>query len=151
MIPPPLIPAEQCTNGRLKVLPCVHAVKSAFLVCGLLLATQALAGWSQVVETEKSVYYIDVTTLRVNGTVRRIWVLNDRKAPDEDGDLSSRALVEFDCKEDRMRTLQIAHFTKNMATGKASGSKDEPDSWTYVAPRTSAQSSLKHVCQLARP
>jgi hypothetical protein len=102
-----------------------------------LLSGTVVAAWVPVDKTIEAVSYLDATTIRKNGEFRRVWVLLDLLVRGPDGQLSVRALAEYDCKEERARFLYVSTHSGPMATGKirVSGSNKSSD-WHYIAPRT---------------
>lgn len=87
------------------------------LLMGLMLlmtATAAIAEWTAVNEDDQFVDYLDRATIRRNGNFVKMWILNDYKKVDVSGgksNLSHRSQQEYDCKEERMRTLAITTFS----------------------------------------
>ncbi len=107
----------------------------------------AWAQWVEVSANERgTVFYVDPTTIKQNGNLRRYWMLTNLAKADKDGDLSYRALAEVDCKEERTRRLQEDYFRAPMASGQGSGGLSSPTEWRYVAPGTSGESLMKFVC-----
>lgn len=107
----------------------------------------AWAQWVKVSETDSgTVIYVDPSTIRKNGNLRRYWGLHDLARADKDGDLSLRGLVEVDCKEERRRSLQEDWFRGPMGSGERSGGSNRLGEWTYVAPGTSGETVMKFVC-----
>jgi hypothetical protein len=112
----------------------------------LLASSGAWAEWVKVTETEGSVFYIDPATIRNEGNVRKVWVLQDLKQRHKDGDLSTRMRYEYDCKGDRFRMLSLSSHTGQMARGQTLVNDNEPDAWYDVPPKTITEFVLKLVC-----
>lgn len=115
----------------------------------LLLAAMspgAMAEWVQVAESDKTVYYIDPATIRKNGNFRRYWSILDLKQPGKDGEMSMRALVEYDCKEERSRHLSATVHSKPMASGEILISSSSPLDWDYIAPGTIFKYVFEFLC-----
>lgn len=122
-------------------------MKRLFLT--LLLAAMSggvIAEWVKVSETEDEVVYIDPTTIRKDGNLRRVWELQDLKQRDKDGEMSRRAFIEYDCKEDRLRILSLSTHSKSMALGRVIFSESGTSPWDFVPPRTISAKRLKIVC-----
>ncbi len=103
--------------------------------------------WVEVSANESgTVFYVDPTTIKKNGNLRRYWTVHNLAKADKDGDLSYRSLAEVDCKEERIRDLQADYFRAPMASGQRSGGLSSPNEWRYVAPGTSGESVMKFVC-----
>jgi hypothetical protein len=100
-------------------------------------------GWFAVFENAVGIVYIDPTTVRIEGNLRKIWELQDYKAPLSFGRTSIRSvrrLAEYDCVEERYRTISVWGHSGPMASGDTT--TDQPSGkWVY-APRQSAGSFL---------
>ena len=71
---------------------------------------------------------IDRATLLSNGSLRRVWQLQNLKQRDRDGEMSRRALVEYDCREAKNRTLSLSMHPEPMAGGKPLDAYSDPTS-----------------------
>ena len=111
-----------------------------------LIAAPALAEWEKVLETDTAAYFIDTATLQKNGALRRVAQVQNLKQRDKDGELSRRALVEYDCREVRNRTLALSMHADAMGEGKKLDSYNEPSSPRKVAAGSSGEAILKVVC-----
>ena len=109
-------------------------------------SVSAWADWEKVTETDSIVQYIDPTTIRKNGSLRRVWTLTDMKVRDPVGALSLRGLAEFDCKEERMKTLSLSSHSGPMATGQTLSDFEPEGKGSYIAPRTVDEAVLRRVC-----
>jgi hypothetical protein len=123
-------------------------MKKAILALALAAVSGgACAQWVRVSEGESgTVLYVDPSTIRKNGNLRRYWELHDLAKADKIGNLSYRAVTEADCKEERSRGLQEDKFRGPMASGEISGSIRSPGEWSYVAPGTTGWKVLLFVC-----
>ena len=106
----------------------------------------ASAEWVKYGELDGNSYYYDPATIRRDGSLRRVWELQDLKQRGAIGELSRRGLIENDCRQERYRVLSLQGFPENMEKGKLLGSGNSPSEWRHVAPRTIAQELLKIVC-----
>jgi hypothetical protein len=117
------------------------------LFCALALVTApALAEWEKVLETDAAAYFMDSATLQKNGSLRRVWQVQNLKQRDKDGELSRRALVEYECREGINRTLSIAMHADAMGEGKKLDAYSDPSSPRKVVPGSSGEVILKLVC-----
>jgi len=117
------------------------------LFCTLtLIAAPALAEWEKVLETDSAAYFIDTATLQKNGTLRRVAQVQNLKQRDKEGELSRRALVEYDCREAQNRTLALSMHADAMGEGKKLDSYNEPSSPRKVAAGSSGEAILNVVC-----
>lgn len=120
-------------------------------IFALVIAVVCGGAWSQQwtktgMNDVGTVFYVDPTTIKINGNLRRFWVLAERASPDQDGDLSYRAVEEVDCQEERQRYLQWDYFRGSMGRGERSGGSNTPGGWNYAAPGTINAIVLKFVC-----
>jgi hypothetical protein len=111
-----------------------------------LAAPPAWSGWEVTNEDIEYTDYIDLTTIRRDGDLRRVWTLVDWKQRAVGGYLSQRALTEFDCKEERRRLLTLSNHFGSMAGGDVLRTWNEPTGWRSIAPGTIAETILKTVC-----
>ncbi len=124
-------------------------MKKAILT--LVLAAVSGGAWAQQwvrvsVGESGTVLYVDPSTIRKDGNLRRFWSLYDFLKPDKHGDLSSRGVEEIDCKEERRRDLQEDWFRGPMGSGERSGGSNRPTEWRYVAPGSTGAAIMKFVC-----
>jgi hypothetical protein len=111
-----------------------------------LIALPALAGWEKMAETDDVAYYIDPATTRKDGDLRRVWTVQDLKQQGKNGEMSRRALVEYDCKAQRSRTLSYSLHSAPMSGGQLLLSNDYYSRWMAILSDTEGEVSLKFVC-----
>ena len=111
-----------------------------------LVATPALAEWEKMAENDDIAYYIDPATTRKDGNLRRVWTVQDLKQKGKNGEMSRRALVEYDCKEERSRTLSYSLYSEPMSGGQKLISNDYYSRWMALQGGTDDTISLKFVC-----
>ena len=116
------------------------------LVLVLLIPLTVRAAWTPVDATETSYDYLDPSTVRVDGGLRRVWTLHDLAQTDADGDRSYRSLLEFHCPESRYRSLQTLFFAGAMATGRMTGRTAQPGAWRSVQAASVAATVMQRVC-----
>lgn len=131
-----------------------RAWRAAMARGGLVLALVAAAlpcraAWTPVEGTATSYDYVDLASIRVEGTLRRVWTLHDLTEPDPEGDLSYRSLLEYHCPEARYRSLQSLFFAGAMGSGRMTGRSGQPGAWRVVQADSVSASIMKTVC--ARP
>ena len=91
--------------------------------------------------------YIDPSTIRKDGNMRKVWAIQDFRSKAPRGELSRRALQEYDCKEERSRLLSLETFSGNMATGVSLYLDSSANgSWNYLPPGSIGTAALKAVC-----
>jgi len=120
---------------------------NALLIALLFVSGSASAGWVEVAESKVLSLYIDPTTIRKDGNLRKVWEIQDLKQRNKDGELSRRARIEYDCKNERSRPLSLTTFSEPMANGMSLfQSRAESNQWDDIPPRSLAEAVLKIVC-----
>lgn len=112
-------------------------------------STPDLAKWVKVDEAEDGsiAFYIDPDSIRKNGNLRKVRQIQNLKQRDKDGFMSRRMLKEYDCKEERSRTLSLSTHSDPMAGGVTLWSKDYSDNeWSAIPPNTVGETLLKIIC-----
>jgi hypothetical protein len=92
-----------------------------------------------------SANFIATNSIRQSGHTRRAWILRAQPEPVLDKVLSIRSLAEFDCLEEKKRTLTAQAFSGHFGTGELLTRSNESD-WQYIAPGTVAAGELRYVC-----
>jgi hypothetical protein len=104
------------------------------------LANSAAAEWIAVQEADEFTAYAERSTLLVLGTTVTMWDLIDLKqaqsSPLGNRYASSLAKSEFDCANDRFRTLYLSLHAEQMAEGAVVEAVWDPARWLPVAPGT---------------
>jgi hypothetical protein len=80
------------------------------------------------------VYYIDPTTITRDGNFRRVWEIHDLSDKGSQGERSVLASVEYDCADNRMRTLKATGKSQKMARGEIIPLRQVFDEWTTLRP-----------------
>jgi hypothetical protein len=125
------------------------SVTKKTLLLALLLATSSTwAGWVLVAQTNNIDSYIDPSTIRNDGVMRKLWVIKDLKQRNSSGWMSVRVRQEYDCKEERYRSLSSSLYAEPMAGGTVMFAQnlEKPDSWIHIPPGTDAEAIMKTVC-----
>jgi hypothetical protein len=112
-----------------------------------LVAAPTWAEWVEVSETDSVVFYIDPATIRKDGNLRKVWLIQDMKQRHKDGEMSRRARYEFDCKEERVRIVALSGHSESIARGETLWSFDQTaDDWSAIPPGTAHEAILELVC-----
>lgn len=118
----------------------------------LLLALLLVTGWSAWAEWEKvdlsdnSDFYIDPQSIRQDGNHVRVWEIQNLKQQSKKGELSRRARMEYDCKQERNRILSISTHSGPMASGTTLVDAEGNRKWVDIPPGTAVETVLKIVC-----
>jgi len=124
----------------------VQAALRTIAVVVLMAVLPARAAWAPVDATETSYDYLDPATVRIAGSLRRVWTLHDLAQADAEGDRSYRSLLEFHCPEGRYRNLQTLFYDGSMGTGRITGRSAQPGAWRPVQVASVAASVMQQVC-----
>jgi len=121
-------------------------MKKLFLVCLMMLAGSAWAEWVMYGGEETSIFYYDPATVRKDGSMRRVWELQDLRKRRNNGVMSRRMRSEYDCKQEQYRILALTSHTEPMADGMPFGTAGEDNTWRAIAPDTIAETIFNIVC-----
>lgn len=125
-------------------------MKKLLLTLAMLVTCSAWADWVQVTASDVNRYYIDPTTIRKMGWLRRIWTLQDWEGSKESSHSSMRSRMEFDCEEKRSRPIVQNLHAGLWATGRIVVTEDYEAKgtvlWSYIEPNTVGQAMLDAVC-----
>lgn len=124
--------------------------KVLLVAAAIVAAAPTWADWSRTFSDERKTQYIDPSTLRFVGKTRRLWVLHDFRSRTQDGDLSEASLVEIDCENERMRSLQTVAYKSAMASGEGHASSKVPSEWGYYPPKTMGGVMVKSFCSVGQ-
>ena len=102
--------------------------------------------WIETGHSELCVLYSSAATIRRIGDFVRIWELIDHKPLYQVGDgkphYSIKRQSEYDCEQNRWRTLDLYFYSEHMATGEVVYRSATPDDWNPV-PAGSVGHALK--------
>jgi len=130
-----------------------------FLLILLMLSSgPAYAEWVAVSHNKEGMtVYVDPDTIRTKGSMVKVWELYDQEIvqtgqkPGLTGlggsFLSMKALSEYDCAEERSRSLAYQHFTGNMGRGKLVYSNSVEGKWEPIAPDSIGRFVWKFACK----
>ena len=126
----------------------ISANKKTLLLVLILSIGSAWAEWQETGRSVDAVIYIDLTTNRIDGNLRKVWTLIDYRERSKDGQMSSSLRYEFDCKEERERALSITNHSEAMAGGNVlmSHTYEKPPKWEDIPPTTGTAKILKLTC-----
>jgi hypothetical protein len=135
-----------------------YSMKKLVLILMLAIAsTSAMAEWTKVdlLSLKDGItHYVDLTTIIKAGNKAKMWQLNDNEsAKTRVGRLSMKTQKEYDCGEEKIRTLTRTLFSGNMGTGvvRYSSGDRKPSNWSPVEPGSSVEVFWKIACGNARP
>lgn len=100
-----------------------HEMKKVFLIALLLISANAFAEWT-LIESASSEdgfdVYVNTESKRRDGDKVKMWSMYDYKKVKVDvkSYLASVSHVEYDCKEETLRLLDLFWYTGNMGQGQ---------------------------------
>ena len=155
--------ADEILNPRLTMLPLNNHVnrtacklrlplamrKVILMMLLAMVSGSAAAEWLEAGSNEiGAIYYADSATIRRAGNRVKMWNLVDYKTARVSFGgmpyMSMKAHVEYDCKEERARTLYYSNHSGNMGRRKSVFSDDDPTKWRPV-PRGTVQEDLWEI------
>jgi len=111
----------------------------------MLISCTAWAEWVQVADSSVSTYFIDRASIRKEGSLRKVWELENFKKQ-EKGVRSIRSRVEYDCKQERFKTLTFSTHTELMAQGQVIDNDIGNFPWREIPPKTVSARLFEYVC-----
>tara|TARA_B100000686_G_C16770074_1_gene964487 strand:+ start:2075 stop:2437 length:363 start_codon:yes stop_codon:yes gene_type:complete len=111
----------------------------------------ALAEWVYLNKTIDTFYYINPDIIKKSNKNVKMWILGDfitaRKLKNGIMNLSIIDQTEFNCKENKSRSIYQTLHTDNMGKGEIIHTFDEPGEWTYIVPGSAGETHFKFVCK----
>ena len=108
--------------------------------------------WMRATEgADGTVFYIDRDSIKKEGSLIRVWELQDLKSKGPLDEKSRRVLVEYDTKNDRRRVMSFSFHGEQMGAGITLKADQTPGKWTMVAPNTTAAVVFQVASALKAP
>ena len=126
------------------------------IVLALLLAVvsgSAMAEWVQVGESANQTYYVDPATSRQHSNAVKMWILFDFQEPKNlgsDAYLSLKVEDEFDCLNERRRTLYGSFYSGRMGHGDNFFTNSKASDWAPVTPEGVTRALWDFACKKTR-
>lgn len=122
-------------------------MKRSLLAPVFLAAGTGWAEWVRMGEDSGQVTnYFDPKTIGKDGDLRTVRRLEEFRTKDALGGLPTRSMYEFDCQQERRRTLAFSSHPERWANGKTITSGHRPSSWEAVPVDSFADAFGKLVC-----
>ena len=113
----------------------------------LIPTAPAMAEWVKIGTSNLAVHYIDPSTVRKDGNLRQVWLMQDMVETDPDGVRSVRALQELNCANGRYRYLSVTAYSGPMAGGHVVVEHGMRDGWGVGPPRGYRSVVAKIACE----
>ncbi len=121
-------------------------IEGVILAPLILLSGIAWSAWDVVYETKTAVHYIEPATVQKDGQLRRVSTLQDLRQRGERGELSMRAVMEYDCSKNRVRVMSATAHRGQMGSGEITARVTKPAEWIAIAPESAFNTTLRYVC-----
>jgi len=116
-------------------------------ISALLIASAAHADWVPVGPAGIAQFFIDKATIKRKADTVQVWELVNMEKVDGEGVHSSRFLVEYDCKGQRSRGLDMLTYTEPMGGGKVIQQLGpDPDGWEALPPDSIFAQRMQMAC-----
>jgi len=106
----------------------------------------ALADWEAVDDNYLAVVYIDPDKIRASSVFPQAWHLIDLRQRAKTGAMSRLALMEYDCHDQRRRTLAFASKAEPMGEGKTLVTSATATPWKAVLADTVEHKVMLMLC-----
>ncbi|TKB89548.1 MAG: hypothetical protein E8D41_13150 [Nitrospira sp.] len=122
-----------------------------FFTLLVLNSSAAYAEWVKVSDRDEAgkTVYVDPATIRRNSNLVKMWQFYDYQTVQTVGGirfLSNKVEWEFDCVEERSRSLGLKEFSGNMGSGTVVFTNSQVGKWLPVVPGTIGYSVWKVAC-----
>jgi hypothetical protein len=122
-------------------------MKKLFIGFLIMLAGSAWAEWRLVSSTKGGEIYLHYETIRIDGDMRKSWLIQNLSLRDEGGELSRRINIEHDCENERFHLISISYHSEPMAKGDELFNEYLSNSeWHDISKDTSMATILEIVC-----
>ena len=107
--------------------------------------------WTAINVERGAILYADRTSIRKNGYFVTMWDLQDLIRP-IGGEgismpfMSTKGQREYDCKNEKFRSLSLTTYSGNMGSGQFDNSSSKRSEWRIVPPDSIAETLWKTAC-----
>ncbi len=127
--------------------------KAGLMMLLAIMSNSAVAKLVEIGSDESITIYADLSTIRRVANKVTMWEVGDFKMANKSGGksfISMRKQQEYDCKENKIRTLHITLYSDNMGRGEAIHTGNKPRDWEPVAPNSYGDFLLRTACGARR-
>lgn len=126
-------------------------MKKLFFCFSFLVFNQlSWADWVEIGKNEDGTFFVHAESIEKSGELVKLWYLIDFKKNQVDTSSrifrSTKDQSEYDCKEQRSRTLFYNNYADQMGTGKIVFTMKDPFKWRTVSPGSISSALLKIAC-----
>jgi hypothetical protein len=116
----------------------------------VFVSSNAMAEWVKVKRNKYATGYANPATIVKDGNIARMWSLVDCKAVTRfiggPPFLSIKSQEEFNCKEQKLRTLVYTMHSGNMGEGEVVFTDSNPSIWATATAESGMEDFLKIAC-----
>lgn len=122
-------------------------MRKILLVLFLTIAASAQADWTAIDSPAKKgeTHYFDLETVRKNDHFRKVWVLSSYDKKQTGGYHSIKTFYEFDCTQEKARSVTMLLYPDTKATGDVIGAHHEESTDWFDIPSDSMFSQITRV------
>ncbi len=125
-------------------------MKRILLAAALLVtASSAFAEWKLIDSSDKRDLFLDVSRIRMEGSLVKYWILESYKRPQTLNSFLYRSTVylsEIDCQNENYRIHSGSWFSDAMRKGDLVSAINGPFDWNDVVPNSSTEYFMKKLC-----
>jgi len=115
------------------------------LILLVLYSNIASADWQYFSESDFSLWYVDLSSLKKNGDTVNVWTYQNFRKPHA-GMLSARQKVEISCMQEMYKTVYMQSFSQR-DLDSISDSFETNEKYTPIAPDSPMNTLRKLVCK----
>lgn len=126
--------------------------KAVLMMLLAVVSNSAMAEWREIGGNNKYTVYINPKILWQDGKIAKMWHLFDYKAVRSSNChidyISSILQYEYDCKEEKFRSVYLSAHSEHMGQGESSvvHSSPYPDKWEPVVPGSFGKTLFNMAC-----
>jgi hypothetical protein len=135
-------------------------LRIAFTVLLMVAAAPAWADWVRMGQTEntvlyvmseRTVFYIDPSTITRDGDLRKVWEIHDLSEKGPRGERSILMQVEYNCAEKLMRPLHASAKSRPMGQGEILKVEQPAEDWITLRPGKEGEIFFKILNAVCAP
>jgi hypothetical protein len=126
-------------------------MRNKLLILSFIFWSQiARADWVEIGANESGTFFVHAASIEKSGDMVKMWFLINFKRNQVDSSTrsfrSTKDQSEYDCKEQRTRTLYYNNYAEKMGTGKIVFNMKDPFVWRPATPGSISADLLKIAC-----
>ena len=111
-----------------------------------LACTASHAMWVTVTRNEVATVYIDSSAITKIGQNRRVWVVYDLSTPDKTGQQSVKSYIDYDCADNKYKTLSATSHPSKMGNGPAIKALPVAEGWKPISQDSMSRQLFAFAC-----